>query len=364
MMHIDTLDGHRRLSTQELLRMVEVAVQQGETEFVIAASGQHDIGGPLWNRAGRELVFHVRNPGQRVGAMCLPGTTVLVDGPTSADAGWLNSGGRVIVRGDAGDTAGHCAAAGSIYIAGRAGTRTGSLMKHDPQFEEPSLWVLRTVGDFSFEFMGGGRAVVCGLGCADGASPLGARPCVGMVGGVVYVRGQVDMLPEDVRQSELEASDIAWLKPGLADFLAAVGRPELHAALSHWGQWRKITPRPFAEGGRTVGLDMAAFRRQAWVQGGIFGDVLEDDGRVVGLAALGEDRLRMPVWAGRDCRDCRLCLKSCPCKAIAREEDERVGQDSAKGIYALQAEKCQGCGLCAGLCPVGAWDMQELLGHD
>lgn len=92
------------MSTQDLLLAIEEAVGNGETSFEIEASGQHDIGGPLWNREGKALRFHVTNPGQRVGSMCLDNTEILVDGPAPADVGWLNAGGRIVVRGDAGDT--------------------------------------------------------------------------------------------------------------------------------------------------------------------------------------------------------------------------------------------------------------------
>ena len=148
------------LASVVLLLAIGNAVKGGETEFEIAASGQHDIGGPLWHPEGKKLYFHVTNAGQRVGSMCLPGTEIMVEESASADVGWLNAGGIITVRGDAGDTAGHCSSGGKIYIGGRAGTRSGSLMKHDPLYEEPELWVLKNVGSFSFEFMGGGRAVV------------------------------------------------------------------------------------------------------------------------------------------------------------------------------------------------------------
>ena len=46
MFTIDTLVGHERMSTQDLLLAIGQAVAQGETEFEIHASGQHDIGGP------------------------------------------------------------------------------------------------------------------------------------------------------------------------------------------------------------------------------------------------------------------------------------------------------------------------------
>ena len=50
-------------------------------------------------------------------------------------------------------------------------------MKHDPLYEEPELWVLKNVGSFSFEFMGGGRGVVCGVDCEEFSSVLGLRAC-------------------------------------------------------------------------------------------------------------------------------------------------------------------------------------------
>ena len=81
MLTIKTLQGTHRMSTQDLLLAIEEAVGNGETSFEIEASGQHDIGGPLWNREGKALRFHVTNPGQRVGSMCLDNTEILVDGP-------------------------------------------------------------------------------------------------------------------------------------------------------------------------------------------------------------------------------------------------------------------------------------------
>ena len=79
MLTIDTLAGGKRLSTQELLTAISEALAAGETEFHILASGQHDIGGPLWHPEGKSLRFTVTNPGQRVGSMCMPGTEVIVE---------------------------------------------------------------------------------------------------------------------------------------------------------------------------------------------------------------------------------------------------------------------------------------------
>lgn len=365
MLFISTVNGHERMSTRELLLRIRRAVEAGETDFRIEASGQHDIGGPLWNAEGRALHFEIGNPGQRVGSMALPGTEIVVRGPAPADVGWLNSGGRITVLGDCGDTTGHCAAAGRIYVAGRAGTRTGSLMKHDPRHEPPELWVLGTLGSFAFEFMGGGRAVVCGLGGISdggGAPPLGERPCVGMVGGVVYVRGASPELPAGVRSLPLDAEDVAWLSAGMSGFLGAVERPELLGVLSRWQDWRKIVPTPRGEGPCAPQEEREAvrrFRARAWPRGGLFGDVLPDSGRVTDLVPCGQGRLRAPVWQAEagPCRECLDCVRACPQAALRRRGKPEEG---AACMFAVDHARCIGCGICAAVCPQGLWRLMPL----
>ncbi|MDR2431414.1 MAG: FAD-dependent oxidoreductase [Candidatus Margulisbacteria bacterium] len=293
---IKTREGNKRLSTQELLQEIYRGIEQGETEFEIAACGQHDIGGPLWSPNGR-LTFRVDNPGQRVGSMCMEGTTVIVAGSAPADVGWLNAGGEIIVKGDGGDTAGHCAASGRIYLGGRGGTRTGSLMKHDPAYAPPELWVLKNTGSFSFEFMGGGLAVVCGVDVPDGVSPLGERPCVGMVGGTVYFRGAPGETSPTTKIAELDDKDKKFLADNLPVFLQKIERPELLAGLQDPAQWKKIIAKTYAERINKVKFSLKNFRRQEWVRGGIFGDIYPDDGRVVSLVNRAADRLRIPEWS-------------------------------------------------------------------
>lgn len=352
MFRLSTLNGKERMSTQDVLSAIASAVAQGETEFVVSASGQHDIGGPLWSPAGCELNFQITNPGQRVGAMCLPGTTVIVNGSAPADVGWLNSGGTVIVRGDAGDTAGHCAAGGKIYIGGRAGTRTGSLMKHDPGMAAPELWVLNSTGSFSFEFMGGGRAVVCGHESQTLASVLGQRPCVGMVGGEIFVRGPVADLPEDVELVELDPGDIDWLDNGLDDFLEKVNRVRLKPEFQVWRHWRKIVPAAARASGK---MGMSRFRQEKWLPGGLFRDVCDLSTETVDLVPTGIDRLRAPEWnnCNRRCTDCRICLESCPRGAVQRRAADQGT------VYACNGGRCSGCGICAAVCPQNVWKLSE-----
>jgi NADPH-dependent glutamate synthase beta subunit-like oxidoreductase/ferredoxin len=298
MLHLTTFSENKRASTQDLLQEIYAAMARGETEFIIDASGQHDIGGPLWDSLGRRLHFTVTNPGQRVGSMGMPGTEIVVEGPAPADVGWLNAGARIVVRGDGGDTTGHCAADGVIYIGGRAGTRSGSLMKHDPAYNAPELWILKNTGSFSFEFMGGGIAIVCGYDCGDIPSVLGERACVGMVGGTVYARGPVEGLSSEVKLvAALEDGDWRFLSEGMPKFLAAIGRPDLRDSLLVRSEWHKIVARNSAEmKAAKAHQTVADFHARRWVEGGIFGDVVADAGELVPLVPHGEFRFQFPLW--------------------------------------------------------------------
>ncbi len=297
MFKINTLQNNERMSTQDLLQTINAAVAAGETDFSIEASGQHDIGGPLWHPEGKTLRFYVSNPGQRVGCMCLENTEIYVEGTASADVGWLNAGGKIVVKGDGGDTSAHCAASGKVFIGGRAGTRSGSLMKHDPLYSAPEFWVLKNCGSFSFEFMSGGTAVVCGHDSEDFESVVGDRSCVGMVGGKLYFRGTAKGLShKDVKIGKLLPEDISYLSKGMEEFLTDIGRPELRETLTRWNEWHSVTPLTYDERPKKASSDILSYRKTEWVPGGIFGDVCEDDWQVYGLVTTGKYRQRVPYW--------------------------------------------------------------------
>lgn len=303
-----TVDGQRK-STQQLLKEIYKALNEGCSEFEISASGQHDIGGPLWSEKGETLKFKVKNPGQRVGCMGMSGTQIVVEGPAPADVGWLNAGAEIVVKGDSGDTTAHCAASGKIYVGGRVGTRSGALMKHDPKFSAPEFWTLKNTGSFSFEFMGGGVAVVCGWDCENLDSVLGSRSCVGMVGGTVYVRGKINDISDEVWLLDLDDNDREFLLKGLAEFLEKIGQAELYKPLSKLKEWKKIVAKTYEErkikpsGAYTP---MKEFRLNEWVQGGIFGDLIQEDYYVADFIEKNELRLRYPEW--------RNALYSSPCE--------------------------------------------------
>ncbi len=304
-------ENNQRISTQQLLQQIYGALSAGKTEFEILASGHHNIGGPLWTEDGSPLKFRVKNPGQRVGSFGLEGTEIIVEGSAPADAGWLNAGAELTILGDGGDTTAHCAASGKIYVAGRVGTRSGSLMKHDPAYPAPEFWVLKRTGSFCFEFMGGGIAVICGVGCEDVNSILGNRTCAGMVGGTIYVRGPVKGLSEDVWMLDLDDSDREFLAAEMPTFLGKIERSELLEELTEFSAWKKIVAKSNAERRVHSRITMREFRTQKWVKGGIFGDLIDDDYLdVAGLVNTGNGRLKVPHW--QDKKFGAPCQVACP----------------------------------------------------
>ncbi len=351
MFKINTIDGNKRMSTQDLLESVNAALAQGETEFHIEAAGQHDIGGPLWHPEGKPLKFFVRNAGQRVGSMCLPGTEIVVEGSASADVGWLNAGGRIIVKGDGGDTTAHCAAAGSIYVGGRAGTRSGSLMKHDPLYEAPEFWVLKNVGSFAFEFMGGGIAVVCGYDSDQFESVLGDRACTGMVGGIVYFRGEArGISAKDTKILALNAEDISYLDGKMGDFLAAIEREEIHSHLTVWSEWQKVVPLSYDERPKKANTNLTAFRTGTWVPGSIFGDVCDDDFAVIGAIATGVYRRRVPVW--ENAKYSAPCEFNCTASIPSQQRFNLLRDGKIDEAYRLVLEYTPFPGsVCGAVCP-------------
>ncbi|MBR1373730.1 4Fe-4S binding protein [bacterium] len=343
---IETLIENNRMSTQELLQLITSKLEEGCTDFEITACGQHNIGGSSWAKdRNKELIFKITNPGQRVGAMALKGTSIYVEGSVPADAGWLNAGAKIVINGDCGDTAGHCAASGKIYVSGRVGTRSGALMKHDPGYENPELWVLKNTGSFSFEFMGGGIAVICGYDCENIHSVLGNRSCVGMVGGTIYARGNFEGIANCVEVKNLDEDDIKFLSSGMKEILKEIKKETLFNELTNWAEWKKIVPSK--ENKKVQKMSVKDFRKNVWVQNGIFGDFIKDDFVVYNLPATGEGRIRIPEWNSENCINCKICLNNCPQSAI--EENDKV--------YSAEPSKCIGCGICSCVCPKSCWNL-------
>lgn len=350
---INTLENNERKSTQALMQEIWEAVDNGYTEFDIDACGQHNIGGSLWSKNGEELNFHIKNPGQRTGSMGAAGTNIYVEGSAPADTGWLNSGAKIVVYGDSGDTTGHCAASGKIYIGGNVGTRSGALMKKDPKFNAPELWVLKSTGSFSFEFMGGGIAVVCGIDCEQMPSVLGDRACVGMVGGVVFVRGSVKNLSDDVFLLDLDEKDTEFLTEGLKTYLSEIKREECFDRLCDFSKWHKIVAKTYEERQKQNNISLKTFRINKWMEeigGSIFSDLIQDDFLSYDLVQTGESRLRKPNW--KNYAYSAPCEYNCPIKIPTQKRFSLLRAGKIKEALELVLEYSPfPASVCGQVCP-------------
>lgn len=61
-------------------------------------------------------------------------------------------------------------------------------------------------------------------------------------------------------------------------------------------------------------------------------------------------RSQRPVWNKEKCRQCLMCWIYCPDSAIMVEDDKVTGIDY---------DYCKGCGICVGVCPAKAIDMEK-----
>ena len=363
---INTILNDERKSTQALMQEIWQAIDEGFDEFEIDACGQHNIGGSLRSKSGSDLNFYIKNPGQRVGGMGAKGTNIYVEGSAPADTGWLNSGAKIVVNGDSGDTTGHCAASGKIYIGGNVGTRCGALMKKDPKFPAPELWVLGSTGSFSFEFMGGGIAVICGVDCENLPSVLGDRACVGMVGGIVYVRGNIKNLSDDVFLLDLDENDTQFLKSGLKIFLSEIRKEKYSEKLCDFSKWHKIVAKTYEERQKQNNISLKTFRINKWMEeigGSVFSDLMTDDFKSHDLVQSGDARLRKPSW--KNYAYSAPCEYNCPIKIPTQKRFSMLRAGKIKEALELVLDyspfPASVCGqvcpnLCLSHCSRGSFD--------
>lgn len=313
---ISGMEEGERVRSRILEERIQRAVQDGARHLHIEADGQHGIGGRLWIAQQEPVHITIHGPvGQRVGAMGCDGTFIEVMGPGTEDAGWLNAGADILIHGNAGNGIANAMAQGRVRIAGSIGARGMTMTKHNPRFTMPELWVLGSVGDYFAEFMAGGTAVICGHAPQSPANVLGYRPCVGMVGGRILVRGPHDGFSQaDARLAPIDDALWQWLEAGLMSFTSAINRPELLPALIRRNEWQCIVARSPHEKTGKPRLGMDAFRRDVWEKelgaGGLVGDLTSIDRSPVPVITTGELRRFVPVW--ENARHAAPCQSSCP----------------------------------------------------
>lgn len=355
-------ENHVRLESRVLEKMIQDAVTEGARNLEIEAYGQHGLGGRLWISKDEPINIKLTgSPGQRIGSMGFPNTRIEVMGPASDDVGWLNAGAEIVVHGNASNGACNAMAQGKVFIGGNIGARGMTMTKTNPRFDPPELWILGGVGDYFAEFMAGGTAVVCGHEAQDPENVLGYRPCVGMVGGRIFVRGPHQGFSQsDAKQEPIDDAAWAWLEEHLKEFLAALGKDDLFDTLAVREQWQLIIARsPYERKGKGR-RSMSEFRNDVWDaelgRGGLIGDLTDLDRSPIPLIVRGEMRRYVPVWENR--KYMAPCQASCPTGMPVQERwrlvragliDEAV--DLALAYTPFPASVCGY--LCPNLCMQG-----------
>jgi len=358
---VNGLENGLRVDSRILEERIQRAVADGYRQIEVTAHGQHGIGGRLWQAGNDHVQVNVLgSSGQRLGSMGFPNTVIEVFGPASDDVGWLNAGAKIIVHGNATNGIANAMAQGKVYIDGDIGARGMTMTKHNPRFEPPELWVFGKVGDSFAEFMAGGIAVVCGVGAEKDRSVLGYRPCVGMVGGKIFFRGNQDNYSNQNAKLTINLPDEEWiwLKANLQEFLKAIGKQYLFDQLTaERNDWKILVARkPHEKTGKSL-RNMTGYRREVWEKelgaGGLIGDLSNLDRSPIGLTPTGDLRRFVPVWENE--KYLPPCQAACPTGIPVQKRWELIRQGKMDEAVDLALEytpfPATVCGyLCPNLC--------------
>jgi len=346
-----------RISSKDFEDLVQEAFKQS-SQLILETYGQHNVGGRL-NPKGKKLDIQIKGPaGQRLGCMGMPGTTITCHGSASDDVGYLNIGADIIVRGDATNGVCNAMAEGRVMIAGSIGARGLTMTKWNPEYRRPQLWVLGSVGDTFAEFNCGGIGVVCGVDAKTPENVLGYRPCVGMVGGSIYYRGQTDqsysrsnvmaVLPDDEQWQ--------WLISRLPGFLEGINRMDLLDQLSVREDWKMLQSIPPQDRALMFSgpMSMHEFRMNIWDKA-FGGDPIRDlapglDRSPIGLIETGDLRRRKPFWANQE--SAAPCAYYCPVHIPTIDRLRLMREGREQDAYELVLEYTPfPASVCGSICP-------------
>jgi hypothetical protein len=120
--------------------------------------------------------------------------------------------GSVVIHGSARDVAGQTFQGGRIFVRGSVGNRAGIQMREYKQ-ARPFFIVGETADDYLGEYMAGGILAVLNLSGSD--RPVGKFAATGLVGGTIYIRGEVD--PTQLGLPPSGEDILAYLRASVVD---------------------------------------------------------------------------------------------------------------------------------------------------
>lgn len=350
-------ENGQRISSKIFNEMVQEAFGKSNN-LLLETYGQHNIGGRLINDKGPVNITTTGPAGQRLGAMAQPGTTITCNGPASDDVGYLNIGADITVLGHATNGVCNAMAQGRVMIGGSIGSRGLTMTKWNPDYQRPELWVLGSTGDTFAEFNCGGIAVVCGIEPKT-TNILGYRPCVGMVGGWIFYRGELDKSysKNNVKEMSPDNEQWQWLMSRMPEYLKTIARTDLLDTLSNRDEWKllvSITPqeRALLFSGP---MPMQEFKAKVWDKGFGGGDPLRDlapglDRSPIGLIETDNLRRKQPYWLNREAA--APCAFYCPVHIPTVDRLRLIREGKLQEAYELVLEYTPfPASICGAICP-------------
>ena len=350
-------DKGQRITSKDFDDKVQEAVKSSN-EIILELNGQHNVGGRLNHKSGIVNITVKGHVGQRLGCMGKPGTTITCEGPASDDVGYLNIGADITILGDATNGVCNATAQGRIMINGSIGSRGLTMTKWNPDYERPELWLLGSAGDTFAEFNCGGVGIICGVNPKNKKNILGYRPCVGMVGGWIFYRGETDdsYSRNDVYHTKPDDEQWLWLESNLPEFLKKIGRTDLLQTLTVRGEWKMLVSIPPQEKSLRYSsyMSMEEFRVKIW-EPAFKGDPLRDlapglDRSPIGLIESGDLRREQPFWENH--KSAAPCTYYCPTHIPTMERLRLIRENKVEEAYKLTLEHTPfPASVCGAICP-------------
>ena len=174
-----------------------------------------------------------------------------------------------------------------------------------------------------------------------------------MVGGVVFVRGSVKNLSDDVFLLDLDEKDTEFLTEGLKTYLSEIKREECFDRLCDFSKWHKIVAKTYEERQKQNNISLKTFRINKWMEeigGSIFSDLIQDDFLSYDLVQTGESRLRKPNW--KNYAYSAPCEYNCPIKIPTQKRFSLLRAGKIKEALVLVLEYSPfPASVCGQVCP-------------
>lgn len=178
----------KNLHYRRLNEKIHEEIKKGAREIILKnVNGQRYIGDGI---RGDIKIWIEGVAGNDIGAFMDGPTIILLSNGQDAIGNTMNSG-KIVIHGDAGDVLGYGMRGGKLFIRGDVGYRVGIHMKAFKK-QIPLIIIGGTARDFLGEYQAGGVIILLGLE-RDGKPLAGNYIGTGMHGGVIYMRGEVDL---------------------------------------------------------------------------------------------------------------------------------------------------------------------------